>query len=60
MLDRIARDPSHVVTPDINIISDSTFQFIYGKETQAVGGFDWGLQVRLCGSLEWVVFCGVA
>ena len=42
LLDRIARDPTNVVCPVIDIIADDTFQ--YQKSVYiAVGGFDWNL-----------------
>ncbi|XP_057380464.1 putative polypeptide N-acetylgalactosaminyltransferase 9 isoform X2 [Daphnia carinata] len=43
LLDRIARNTSFVVTPIIDVIDDSTFQYHYGPGV-AVGGFDWNLQ----------------
>ena len=46
LLDRIARNASYVVTPIIDVIDDSTFQYHYGPGV-AVGGFDWNLQVFL-------------
>lgn len=36
------------MTPIIDVIDDSTFQYHYGPGV-AVGGFDWNLQVVLCG-----------
>jgi hypothetical protein len=46
LIDRIAQNWSHVVTPVIDIISDSTFEY-KGKSTDplSVGGFDWNLIV---------------
>ena len=44
LLDRIARNSTNVVTPIIDVIDDSTFQYHYGPGV-AVGGFDWNLQV---------------
>jgi len=42
LLDRIARDPTNVVCPVIDIINDETLA--YQKSTYlAVGGFDWNL-----------------
>ncbi|XP_046452911.1 putative polypeptide N-acetylgalactosaminyltransferase 9 isoform X8 [Daphnia pulex] len=43
LLDRIARNVTYVVTPIIDVIDDSTFQYHYGPGV-AVGGFDWNLQ----------------
>ena len=44
LLDRIARNATNVVTPIIDVIDDTTFQYHYGPGV-AVGGFDWNLQV---------------
>lgn len=46
LLDRIARNSTNVVTPIIDVIDDTTFQYHYGPGV-AVGGFDWNLQVEL-------------
>ncbi|RXG57976.1 hypothetical protein Avbf_14323 [Armadillidium vulgare] len=47
LLDRIARDPTNVVTPLIEIIADDSLKFqITNPKTVQVGGFDWGLSVR--------------
>ncbi|KAK3603621.1 hypothetical protein CHS0354_017339, partial [Potamilus streckersoni] len=47
LLDRIARNNSTVVVPDVNIISDDTLEFIIQgcNETEA-GGFSWDLIFR--------------
>jgi len=42
LLDRIARDPSNVVCPVIDIINDETLAF-QKSSYLAVGGFDWNL-----------------
>lgn len=47
LLDRIAQNPSNVVSPDIDVINDDTFEYTHSSSIHAVGGFDWGLQVRL-------------
>jgi polypeptide N-acetylgalactosaminyltransferase len=46
LLDRIARDPTAVVCPVIDVINDKTFEYHYRGEAGAVnvGGFDWNLQ----------------
>ena len=46
LLDRVARDPHTVVTPDIDVINDDTFEYSFSKEISQVGVFDWSLQVR--------------
>lgn len=47
LLDRIARDPTTVVCPVIEVINDDTFQVRVSKPRDAqVGGFNWGLIVR--------------
>lgn len=43
-MDRIARNSTNVVTPIIDVIDDTTFQYHFGPGV-AVGGFDWNLQV---------------
>lgn len=53
LLDVIARDPTHVVSPMIANIIDETFQLKFSHHKLSagyrffVGGFDWGLQVSL-------------
>lgn len=46
LVDRIARDPTTVVCPVIDVINDKTFEYHYRGEAGAVnvGGFDWNLQ----------------
>lgn len=46
LLDRIARDPSTVVCPVIDVINDKTFEYHYRGDANSinVGGFDWNLQ----------------
>ncbi len=46
LLDEIARDPTTVVCPVIDVINDKTFEYHYRGEAGAVnvGGFDWNLQ----------------
>jgi polypeptide N-acetylgalactosaminyltransferase len=46
LLDRIAKDPTAVVCPVIDVINDKTFEYHYRGEAGAVnvGGFDWNLQ----------------
>jgi len=43
LLERIARDPTNVVCPVIDVISDDTLAY-QGGSYFAVGGFDWNLQ----------------
>nr|CAD7449002.1 unnamed protein product [Timema bartmani] len=43
LLDRIGRDPTTVVCPVIDTISDSTLQYNFHKQF-SVGGFDWSLK----------------
>jgi hypothetical protein len=43
LLDRIARNSTTVVCPDIDTISDATFEYMI--ELTTVGGFSWDLQV---------------
>lgn len=52
LLDRIARNVTYVVTPIIDVIDDSTFQYHYGPGV-AVGGFDWNLQVAFLAFCLW-------
>ena len=46
LLARIAKDPTTVVCPVIDVINDKTFEYHYRGEASAVnvGGFDWNLQ----------------
>lgn len=45
LLDRIAKDPTNVVCPVIDVISDDTLEFFFRDSTGVnVGGFDWNLQ----------------
>ncbi|XP_060521266.1 putative polypeptide N-acetylgalactosaminyltransferase 9 isoform X2 [Cylas formicarius] len=45
LLDRIARDPTTVVCPVIDVIDDTTLAYMYHDSTGVnVGGFDWNLQ----------------
>lgn len=45
LLDRIARNATTVVCPVIDVIDDTTLQFIYHDSSAVnVGGFDWNLQ----------------
>ena len=46
LVDRIARDPTAVVCPVIDVISDKTFEYHFRGDASAinVGGFDWNLQ----------------
>ncbi|XP_077293036.1 polypeptide N-acetylgalactosaminyltransferase 9 isoform X2 [Arctopsyche grandis] len=45
LLDRIARDPTTVVCPVIDVIDDTTLQYHWrGSGIVNVGGFDWNLQ----------------
>ena len=47
LLDRIAEDPTNVVTPVIDVISDETLELQFsGSDSISVGGFDWNLQVH--------------
>lgn len=46
LLDRIARSPTNVPTPEIDLIMDDTLEYRYGSGPEAAGGFDWNLQVR--------------
>ena len=48
LLDRIARDPTAVVCPVIDVISDDTLEYHHRDASGVnVGGFDWNLQVWL-------------
>ncbi|RWS31791.1 putative polypeptide N-acetylgalactosaminyltransferase 9-like protein [Leptotrombidium deliense] len=46
LLSRIAHDPTAVVCPVIDVISDNTFEYHHRAELSSinVGGFDWNLQ----------------
>jgi polypeptide N-acetylgalactosaminyltransferase len=45
LVDRIARDPTTVVCPVIDVIDDDTLEYHYRDSTGVnVGGFDWNLQ----------------
>lgn len=45
LVDRIARDPTTVVCPVIDVIDDDTLQYHYRDSSGVnVGGFDWNLQ----------------
>ncbi|CAL8108671.1 unnamed protein product [Orchesella dallaii] len=45
LLDRIARDPTTVVCPVIDVIDDDTLEYHYSdSKATSVGGFDWNLQ----------------
>lgn len=45
LLDRIARDPTTVVCPVIDVIDDNTLEYHYHDSSGVnVGGFDWNLQ----------------
>lgn len=47
LLDRIARDPTTVVCPVIDVIDDTTLEYHWRDSGGVnVGGFDWNLQVR--------------
>lgn len=53
-MDRIARDPTTVVCPVIDVISDKTFEYHFRGDASAinVGGFDWNLQFNWHGVPE--------
>lgn len=45
LLNEIKRDEHTVVTPLIDVIDKSTFEYKYSKSTRvSVGGFDWNMQ----------------
>jgi len=45
LLDRIARNSTTVVCPVIDVIDDTTLEYVYHDSTGVnVGGFDWNLQ----------------
>ncbi|CAG0920509.1 unnamed protein product [Notodromas monacha] len=45
LMDRIAKDPTTVVCPVIDVISDENFEYMgKAQDTVNVGGFDWNLQ----------------
>ena len=46
LLARIAKDPTTVVCPVIDVINDGTFEYHYNRDAGSlnVGGFDWNLQ----------------
>ena len=46
-MDRVARDPTTVPCPMIDIISPETMEYIYPPKDDiiTVGGFNWDLQV---------------
>ncbi|XP_064455026.1 putative polypeptide N-acetylgalactosaminyltransferase 9 [Ornithodoros turicata] len=45
LLDRIAENPSNVVSPVIDVINDNTFEYgVSDYSALSVGGFDWTLQ----------------
>jgi polypeptide N-acetylgalactosaminyltransferase len=47
LLDPISQNDTNVVTPLINVIDDTTFNFKFGTASSInVGGFDWNLQFR--------------
>lgn len=48
LLDRIVRDPTKVPCPIIDLISDTTFEYVYLEPTKnpQIGGFDWRLVFR--------------
>lgn len=47
LLDRIARDPTTVVCPVIDVIDDTTLEYHWRDSGGVnVGGFDWNLQVN--------------
>lgn len=44
-MDRIARDPTTVVCPVIDVINDETLEYNVKESAEVnVGGFDWSLQ----------------
>lgn len=45
LLDPISQNRTTVVTPVIDVISDTTFKYNYGSVSSlSVGGFDWNMQ----------------
>lgn len=49
LLDRIGSNTTTVVTPVIDVIDDTTFEYHFQKAVHtSVGGFDWNLQVSHC------------
>lgn len=52
LLDRIARDPTTVVCPVIDVIDDTSLEYHWRDSGGVnVGGFDWNLQVPKFGAL---------
>lgn len=52
MLDRIARDPTTVVCPVIDVIDDTSLEYHWRDSGGVnVGGFDWNLQVPKFGAV---------
>lgn len=47
LLDRIARNSTTVVCPVIDVIDEDSLAIHFDKKSVQVGGFDWGLQVKL-------------
>lgn len=48
LLDRIAKDPTTVVCPVIDVIDDTTLEYNWRDSGGVnVGGFDWNLQVKI-------------
>lgn len=46
LLDRIARNPTNVVCPQIDVLSDDTLEYHHANsDAVQVGGFDWSLTV---------------
>lgn len=46
-MDRIAKDPTTVVCPVIDVIDDTTLEYNFRDSGGVnVGGFDWNLQVK--------------
>lgn len=54
LLARIARDPTTVVCPVIDVINDGTFEYHFNRDGGSlnVGGFDWNLQFNWHGVPE--------
>ena len=45
LLGRIAENMTHVVTPVIDVIDDTSLRYQYSSaKTTSIGGFDWNLQ----------------